>query len=73
VSSHIPYETLVELVRQLPLEQQQDLISRLQNRPQRDSNNTLDKMKRLKQAQIVAAVNVEPSIRRQDWYADDGR
>ncbi len=73
MSSHIPYETLVELVRQLPLEQQQDLISRLQNRPQRDSNNTLDKMKRLKQAQIVAAVNVEPSIRRQDWYADDGR
>jgi hypothetical protein len=71
--TRIPYETLVELAQQLPIEQQQDLIRRLQERAQSDSDNTAEKMYRLKQAQISVAVKKDPSIRRQDWYADDGR
>ncbi len=73
MATQIPYETLVELAQQLPLEQRLELIRRLQQRPQPDLDRATEKIKRLKEAQLSVTVDIEPSIRRQDWYVDDGR
>ena len=73
MAARIPYETLAELAEQLPREQREDLIRRLQQRAQPDTASASEKMKRLREAQISVAVNVEPSLRREDWYADNGR
>lgn len=32
-----------------------------------------EKMRLLRSVQISAEVNEEPSVRREDWYGDDGR
>ncbi len=70
---NIPFETLVELVEQLPAEQQQDLLRRLRARD-RGKSLTLDEtMRLLRTAQLDVAVNQEPPARREDWYDDDGR
>ena len=71
VQLNIPYETLVELVEQLPDEQQQDLVRRLQTRAAHRELTAEEKMRRLRAAQIHADVKEEPSPRREDWY-DDG-
>ena len=69
----IPFETLAELIEQLPVEQQQDLVRRIQQRAQSRRLSAGEKMRRLRAAQIDSAVNQEPSPRREDWYDDDGR
>ncbi|MCC6455377.1 MAG: hypothetical protein IT328_10570 [Caldilineaceae bacterium] len=69
---NIPFETLVALVEQLPAEQQQLLLQRIQSRFQ--NGQTVDeKMKLLRAVQVDVTVNEEPSLRREDWYDDDGR
>jgi len=68
----IPYETLVELVEQLPEEQQEDLLERLARRKQKPL--TADAwIAQLNAAVLSVEVNEAPSIRREDWYDDDGR
>jgi hypothetical protein len=69
----IPFETLVELIEQLPAEQQNDLLLRLQKRAQGRKLTVDEKMRLLRAAQIDVTVNQEPSPRREDWYDDDGR
>lgn len=69
----IPYEILVELEEQLPPQQQQDLLHRLQERTQRDQRTAAEKIALLRAAQVDVAVNQEPSVRREEWYDDDGR
>ena len=74
VQLNIPYETLIELVEQLPEQQQKDLIARLltdyaQQRPL----TAEEKIQLLDAAKLSMPVNEEPSIRREDWYGDDGR
>ncbi len=68
----IPFETLVELVEQLPEGQQQALIQRLQAHTKDQPTSAAEKIARLRSAQIAVTVNQEPSIRREDWY-DDAR
>lgn len=69
----IPYETLVELVDQLPKAQQTALIQHLQEVVQ-GSNLTKEEKKALLKASFRnIPLNQEPSIRREDWYDDDGR
>ena len=68
----IPYETLVELVEQLPNAQQEALLARLSQR------NSLrmtaeERIRLFNEAAIDAEINEAPSIRREDWYDDDGR
>lgn len=70
----IPYTQLIELVAQLPEEQQQDLIKRLLTR--RAHQNPLsieEKLQLLDAVKVHGAVDQEPSVRRVDWYGDDGR
>lgn len=73
VQLNIPYETLVELVEQLPAEQQQDLLVRLLDKAKNRSLSVEEK-KALFHASILSVpVNEAPSVRREDWYGDDGR
>jgi hypothetical protein len=69
----ITYETLVEMVEQLPREQQLDLMRRLQARAFLQPLTSEEKLKLLRTAQVDVTVNQEPSPRREDWYGDDGR
>lgn len=70
----IQYEQLVDLVQQLSEEQQKDLIRRLlalqaQQRPL----SIEEKLKLLDAVKLDVPINEEPSVRRVDWYDDDGR
>lgn len=70
----IRYEQLVELVEQLSEEQQKDLIKRLLTRQAQQRPLTVEeKLKLLDAVKLDVAINEEPSIRRMDWYGDDGR
>ncbi len=73
---HLPiqYEQLVELVEQLSDEQQRDLIKRLLSHQAQQRPLTVEEKLRLLDAvQLDVAINEEPSVRRVDWYGDDGR
>ena len=70
----IQYEQLAELVEQLSEEQQKDLIKRMLTRQARQRPLTVEeKLKLLDAAKLDVAIREEPSIRRVDWYGDDGR
>lgn len=70
----IRYEQLVELVEQLSEEQQKDLIKRLLTHHAQQRPLTVEeKLKLLDAVKLDVAINEEPSIRRVDWYSDDGR
>lgn len=63
----IPFETLIELVEQLPPDQRSTLIERVQHKDQR---------KRLSEQLLVFDVGAWPesmTLRREDEYGDDGR
>lgn len=73
VQLNIPYETLVDLVEQLSTEQQQDLLMRLADNTQ-DRQLSKEERKALYHASIMRVPILDtPSVRRQDWYGDDGR
>ncbi len=68
----IPYETLVELVEQLPEAEQKALLERLLYRKQKPLT-AKGWIELLDAAVLSAEVNEAPSVRREDWYDDDGR
>ena len=73
VQLNIPYETLLGLIDQLPEEQKRDLLTQLLQQT-RDRKLTTEEKLVLYHASILHnTVNEEPSIRREDWYDDDGR
>ncbi|MCB9455244.1 MAG: hypothetical protein H6671_04565 [Anaerolineaceae bacterium] len=70
----VQYEQLVELVEQLSEEQQNDLIARLLTLQAEHRTLTVEeKIKLLDAIKLNVAINEEPSVRRVDWYDDDGR
>jgi hypothetical protein len=74
VQLNIEYDKLVELVKQLSKAQQKDLIARLLTEQAQNRLLTAEeKIQLLDAAQLDNAVYEEPSVRREDWYADDGR
>lgn len=68
----IPYETLVELIEQLPEAEQDDLLERLPRRKQQPLTAE-EWIQEFNAAVLSVEVNEAPSIRREDWYDDDGR
>jgi hypothetical protein len=70
----IPYETLVKLVEQLPEEQQQELMERLLAGKKAAALTQSERLAAY-HASIMSTPSLreEPSIRREDWYDDDGR
>lgn len=74
VQLKIEYEQLVELVEQLPDEQQRRLIACLLTRTSdRRPLTAEEKIQLFEAALLPNAVNETPSPRREDWYGDDGR
>lgn len=74
VQMNINYEQLVDLVEQLSEEQQSKLIDHiLDERKRKRPLTAREKIQLLRAAQIDVEVLEEPSIRREDWYGDDGR
>jgi hypothetical protein len=74
VQLDIEYDKLVELVKQLPDAQQKDLIAQLlSEQAQKRPLTVEEKIQLLDAAKLDSAVNEEPSVRREDWYGDDGR
>lgn len=70
----IEYDDLIELVEQLSDEQQQDLITQIMTlRTQRRPLSSEEKIHLLDAAKLHNPINEIPSIRRSDWYNDDGR
>jgi hypothetical protein len=70
----IQYEQLIELIDQLSEEQQKDLLKRLLIRQAQQRPLTVEeKLKLLDAVKLDVAINEEPSVRRVDWYDDDGR
>lgn len=67
------FEELLELVDQLSTEQQIQLTTHLLEAAKRRELTVDEKMKLLRAAQVDVQVINEPSIRREDWYGDDGR
>lgn len=73
LQSPITYQTILQLVEQLPDEQKEHLLLHLiqQAKTQQPAN---EERKTLYHASILdMPVNEAPSIRRADWYDDDGR
>jgi hypothetical protein len=69
----ISFEALVQLVEELPIEQQERLIERVQGHIKRNNLTVAEKMALLRSIQIDSRVIQDPSPRREDWYDDDGR
>lgn len=70
----IKYEQLVELIEQLSEEQKKDLMKRLLAHEAQQRPLTIEEKLRLLDAiKLDVAISEEPSVRRVDWYDDDGR
>lgn len=73
VQLDIPYETLLGLIDQLPEEQKHDLLSHLLKQADNRKLSPEEKIALYHASILHNAVNEAPSIRREDWYNDDGR
>ena len=69
----ITFEELVKLVDRLPPQQQTQLTAHLLDLARKRQLSVQEKMNLLRTAQIDIEVIEEPSVRRADWYSDDGR
>lgn len=70
----LDYEQIAHLVDQLTEEQQQALIIRiLTHRASQRLLTPEEKIQLLDMIKLDNLVNEIPSIRREDWYDDDGR
>jgi len=71
--STMTVDQILRAVEQLSPEEQATLIQHLQEQTRRRMLPVRDKMALLRAAQLHVRVNQEPSVRRVDWYDDDGR
>ena len=74
VQLNISYEQLRELIRQLPSTERRALLADIINETDFSAPLTPEEKKAIYHAAIMSVpVNEAPSIRREDWYDDDGR
>jgi hypothetical protein len=69
----ITLEQIVELVDRLTPQEQTQLTTHLLESARKRQLSIQEKMSLLRAAQIEVEVITEPSIRREDWYDEDGR
>ena len=69
VQLNIPYETLIELVQQLPAEQRENLLHILAEQPKGLSRRDIFRSMSLD----LGTVQPGYTDHREDWYGDDGR
>ncbi len=73
VTLQIPFETLVELAKQLPPDKKADLIAHLQGVSQQRELTNQERKALLNAIVSDIPMKNEPSVRREDWYDDEGR
>jgi hypothetical protein len=73
VQLNIPYQTLLELIKQLPDEQKKVLAQDLLHQTTSRDLTTEERLALYHTSILSIPVSEEPSIRREDWYDDDGR
>jgi len=73
VQLNIFFDALLDLIEQLSEDQKRDLFQRLMKILASREQTPDEWMTLLRSAQIDAPVAEEPSLRREDWYDDDGR
>ncbi len=71
--SDMTFQEIVHLVDNLTPIEQTELIAHLLEATKKRELSVQEKMKLLRSVQIDVEVIQEPSIRREDWYGDDGR
>lgn len=69
----IPYETLIALVEQLPPDEQRDLLHHIQERAEQRSLSDEEWQAAFQSLMIDRPLVGPISLRRSDWYDDDGR
>lgn len=69
----VSFEEIMNLVDRLSPTEQTQLTTHLLESAQKRQLSVDEKMRLLRSVQISAEVNEEPSVRREDWYGDDGR
>jgi len=69
----ITYDDVVKLAEQLTLDEQETLARHLQQHAEEKKRRVEEWKKRFEAVIIRLPVLEEPSIRREDWYDDDGR
>ena len=71
---NLDYEQIISLVEQLPHEEQQRLAVHILAHPATESEMSVaEKLQLLDSIKMNLRFKEEPSIRREDWYDDDGR
>ena len=74
IQLNINYIQVIQLVEQLSEAEQNDLIQQILLRRADSRPLTVEEKIRLfDAAKLHAEVNETPSVRREDWYDDDGR
>jgi hypothetical protein len=68
-----PYETLVELIEQLPEAEQKALIERLLSGKHAAVLTRAERLAAYHASIMSIPLREEPSVRCEDWYDDDGR
>jgi hypothetical protein len=69
----VDYESVLALVDQLSPTEQTQLTAHLLEMAQKRTLSAGEKMRLLRSVQVRAVVIEEPSVRREDWYGEDGR
>jgi hypothetical protein len=74
VQLNIPYDTLRELVKQLPTDEREQLLTDLlRETAETRSLTKQEKLALLNAMKLPNKVLEAPSVRREDWYGDNGR
>lgn len=71
--STMSFDQILHAVQKLTPQEQDALIHHLQEHTRRQRLSADEKMALLRSAQLHVRVNQEPSVRRVDWYDDNGR
>lgn len=71
--SEITFDDIVQMVDRLSPQEQTLLFAHLLETAQKRQLSVQEKMRLLRAVQIDVAVIEEPSVRREDWYGEDGR
>lgn len=69
----LTFEKIVELVDRLTPQEQTQLTAYLLETARKRQLSVQEKMNLLRATQIDVDVVEEPSVRREDWYGEDGR
>ncbi|NJR12674.1 hypothetical protein HC776_02000 [bacterium] len=70
---NIDYQQVIALIDQMSSEQQQALIERLLTQREQKSLTAQEKIQLLDAVKLHNPIHAAPSVRREDWYGDDGR